>query len=64
MIPPEGGHGSGAQNVGLPWDHSISVVSSSTPLWCVLNVFGIFGTDRRMKSGGIEFPSVSLVLLV
>jgi hypothetical protein len=34
------------------------------PLWSVLNVFGIVDTDRRMKSGGIEFPSVSLVLLV
>jgi hypothetical protein len=64
MIPPEGGHGPGAQNVGLPWHHSMSMVSSSTPLWCILGVFGIVETDRRMKSGGIEFPSVSLVLLV
>jgi hypothetical protein len=64
MIPPKGGHGPGAQNVGLPWDHSVSVVSSSMPLWSVLNVFGIVETDRRMKSGGIEFPSVSLVLAV
>jgi hypothetical protein len=62
MMPPEGGHAPGAQNVGLPWDHSMSVVSSSTPLWLVFHVFGIVETDRRMKSG-IGFPSVSLVLL-
>jgi len=62
MIPPEGGHGPDAQNVGLPWDHSMSVVSSSTPLGLVFHVFVIVEIDRRMKSG-IEFPSISLVLL-
>jgi hypothetical protein len=62
MMPPEGGHGPGAQNVGFAWERSISLASSSTPLWLGFHVFGIVETDRRMKSG-IEFPSVSLVLL-
>ena len=62
MMPPEGGHGLGAQNVKFPWEHSMSVASSSAPLWLGFHVFGIVETDRRMKSG-IEFPSVSLVLL-
>jgi hypothetical protein len=62
MMPPEGDHGLSAQNVGLLWDHSMLVMSSSTPLSPVFLVFGIVETDGRMKPG-IEFPSVSLVLL-
>jgi hypothetical protein len=54
MMPPEVGHGFGAQNVGLLWGHSMPVLSGSTPLWLVFYVFPIVEADRRMKSG-IEF---------